>query len=307
MLIRKLMLGFVCAKPVRRLVTSGRVYRSVVRRFVAGESLDEAIPALTDLHRRGLRTSVDILGESVTDAALARRVVDDYRELFEQGLPRLPGISSVSVKPSQLGIDVDLDLCRQNLREVVACARVAGDRFVRIDMEDHTYVDRTLELYESLRREGFDNLGVVLQAYLRRTPEDLDRLEPWKADIRLCKGAYSEPPEVAFPRMADVNRSYLALARRMLAGPARPAFATHDPEMVSGVRTAAKELGLAPEAVEFQMLYGIGRELQGRLLQEGYGVRIYVPYGAEWYAYFSRRVAERPANAWFVLRHMLHD
>lgn len=308
MLSRKLVLAGARCGLVHRAVTSRRVSEGFVRRFVAGESLEEAVPVLEGLHGRGMRVSLDFLGESVTDAALARKVVDEYRRALTEGLPRIPDLTaSVSFKPSQLGMDVDLDLCRRHVRELLDCARESGSRLVRIDMEDHTYVDRTLDLYEELRREGYDNVGVVLQAYLYRTPEDLARLEPWAAEVRLCKGAYSEPAGVAYPQMADVNRAYLDLARQALGGRVRPAFATHDPAMVDGVRAIAEELGLARGDVEFQQLLGIGRELQTQLVQGGYAVRIYVPYGREWYAYFSRRIAERPANAWFILKHLMHD
>jgi proline dehydrogenase len=292
---------------VRRMVTSRRVYRGFVRRFVAGEDLEQALPVLRDLHAKGMRASADFLGESVTDAGLARKVVDEYRRIIEEGIPQLTGVSSISMKPSQLGMDVDPDLCRRNIRELLDLAGQHGVDLVRIDMEDHTYVDRTLELYEELRRDGYDRVGVVLQAYLYRTPEDLERLEPLAAEVRLCKGAYSEPSEVAHPAKADVDAAYLTLARRALESRIRPAFATHDPKMIEGVKKVAEELGLKPAEVEFQMLLGIGREHQTRLAEEGYAVRIYVPYGQEWYAYFSRRLAERPANMWFILKHLLHD
>ncbi len=308
MLSRKLVLAGARSGLVRRVVTSKRVTQGFVRRFVAGENLEEALPVVEALRDRGMRVSLDFLGESVTDARLARKVVDEYLRALAEGLPRVPGLrSSVSVKPSQLGMDVDLDLCHTHMRELLDCARANGNRVIRIDMEDHTYVDRTLELYEALRHEGYDNVGIVLQAYLFRTPDDLDRVTPLAAEIRLCKGAYSEPAHVAYPRKADVDEAYLTLARKMLTCGVQPAFATHDPAMVAGIQRAAEELGIPRAEVEFQQLLGIGRELQTQLVQEGYGVRIYVPYGGEWYAYFSRRIAERPANAWFILRHLMHD
>jgi proline dehydrogenase len=307
LLIRKLVLGTSRIALVRRMVTSRRVYRGFVLRFVAGENLEQALPVLRDLHAKGMRVSADFLGESVTDAGLARKVVDEYRRIIEDGLPQLTGVSSVSVKPSQLGMEVDPELCLSHTRELVECARRTGNHLVRIDMEDHTYVDRTLELYERLREEGFENVGVVLQSCLRRTPGDLDRLEKWSPEIRLVKGAYLEPPTVAFATKREVDEAYMTLSRRMLEGDFRPAFATHDPKVIDGIRAIAKELGLAPNEVEFQMLLGIGREQQNRLNDEGYAVRIYVPHGCEWYAYFSRRLAERPANMWFVLKHLLHD
>ncbi len=155
-----------------------------------------------------------------------------------------------------------------------------------------------------MRADGFDNVGVVLQAYLRRTPEDLERLRPHRANIRLCKGAYLEPPEVAFPRMKEVNAAYLKLALTMLSGDFQPAFATHDPLMIEGVRRIADELEVEKDEFEFQMLYGIGREHQRSLARKDYGVRVYVPYGGEWYAYFSRRLAERPANMWFIAKNL---
>ncbi len=305
MLSRKLVLGVADLGMVRRVISSRGVYDGFVRRFVAGQSLPEAIGVVRELHALGLRISFDFLGESVTDARLARAVADEYRRILSEGLPEVAGLdATVSVKLTQLGMDVDRDLCAEHVRELLRTARANGGRMIRLDMEDHTYVDSTLALYEEMRAEGFDNIGVVLQAYLRRTPDDLERLRPHLAAVRLCKGAYLEPPEVAFPRMSEVNDAYLRIARTMLEGGFPSALATHDPAMIQGVKRIVRDLGLRKDQFEFQMLYGIGREHQRNLVHDGFGMRVYVPYGSEWYAYFSRRLAERPANMWFIARNL---
>lgn len=306
MLSRKLILALANLAPTKRLIKSPAAYRRLVLRFVAGDTLADAVRVIRILHEQGIATTLDYLGERVTRRELARTVLEEYKKALADGLPQIEGIdATISVKLSQLGMDVDASLCADHMREVLEWAREHGGRTVTIDMEDSAYVDRTLDLYDTLRDEGYDNIGAVLQSYLRRTPDDLDRLTMRGAEIRLCKGAYAEPPEIAFPRKRDVDRAFVDLARSMLTKPCRPAFATHDMRIVETVKAMAAEIGVPKTGYEFQMLYGIGREAQRAIVTDGYRMRVYVPYGTEWYAYFSRRIAERPANLGFVLRNIL--
>lgn len=283
------------------------MYRSLVRRFVAGETLAEALDEVREIHRRGQRVSLDLLGEKVTDRPLAESVVQEYLRILSDGLPQVEGLdATVSVKLSQLGLDIDPDFCAENVRAVVRAAAQTG-RMVRLDMEDSPYVDATLDLYCKMREEGHDNVGIVLQAYLKRTPEDVRRLDEYAPDVRLCKGAYREPAAVALRRMPDIRRAMLDLARAMLQGRCLVRLATHDAALIARLREMLQGLGRAPGDVEFQMLLGVARGLQRQMTEDGYPVRIYVPYGREWYAYFSRRLAERPENLRFIVRHMLLD
>jgi len=305
---RKLILAVSGLGISRRITRSPRVYKGLVRRFVAAETLEEALQALAALRDQRMSVTLDYLGEKVTDRPLARKVVDEYKRALTDGLPTAEGLDgNVSLKPSQLGMDIDPAFCLDNVIEVVDCARTADSRLVRIDMEDASYVDRTIELYERIRDAGYDNVGIVLQAYLHRTPGDLRRLMERGASIRVCKGAYNERADVAIQRMPEIRGAFLRLVDTVLEGNCRPAFATHDNRLVAELEKRVKSLARPSSTFEFQMLYGINRELQRRLAREGYAVRIYVPYGAEWYAYFSRRIAERPENLWFMLRYLVRD
>ncbi len=307
MFTRRVVLAVADLGLVRRVIGSPRMYRSLARRFVAGETLEEALAEISGIHGRGQRVSLDFLGEKVTEPALAERVVEEYLHLLSTGLPQVDGLdATVSIKLSQLGLDIDREFCAANVRTVLdAAARAA--RMVRLDMEDSTYVDATLDLYCRMREEGRENVGVVLQAYLRRTPDDVRRLDPYSADVRLCKGAYQEPPAIALQRMTDIRRAMLELSRSMLLGRFTLRLATHDAALIGDLRRMLEELGRVPADVEFQMLLGVARSLQRQMTDEGYPMRIYVPYGREWYAYFSRRLAERPENLRFIARHMFRD
>jgi proline dehydrogenase len=285
--------------------------RAMAARFVAGDSLDQAMAVCRALNARGLNVSVDFLGESVTRTEEATRCADEYWRALEQ--IEASGVrANVSLKLTQMGLDLDPALCLQNVRRIAERARAAAT-FVRVDMEDAAHTDRTLAVVRQLRRD-FDNVGVVLQAYLYRTEQDLKELTAEDTRVRLCKGAYQEPPDQAFPRKADVDGAYIRLSQQMLdhaaVGPAAGgsgrvppfcALATHDERMVAAARAYAAEHGISAEAFEFQMLYGIRSQLQERLAREGCAVRVYVPYGTHWYPYFMRRLAERPANLWFFV------
>ena len=294
-------------RSIGRLATRLPVTRSMVSRFVAGETLPEALNALERLRDAGLHSTVDVLGEAVTTRAAADAAADEYvatlDALAERGLDR-----NVSVKLSQMGLGIDPETCRANLRRILERA-AATEAFVRLDMEDHTTTDATLALWRDLRpiNAGRGDSGVVIQAALRRSPDDVDELVGEAARVRLCKGAYVEPASVAFPDKADVDAAYVALMERLLVDGWFPALATHDERIIARALAFTRERGIAPDRFEFQMLYGVRRDLQDRLAKGGFGVRVYVPFGTQWYPYFMRRLAERPANVAFVLRSILRE
>jgi proline dehydrogenase len=307
--LRSGLLALSRRRALGRLATRLPVARDMVRRFVAGETLDEALVVLERLRAAGFRTTVDILGESVDSPASAAAAADAYvatlDALAARGLDR-----NVSVKLSQMGLGLDEGLCRANVGRIVDRAVELG-AFVRIDMEGRESTDATLAVWEAVRppesRRGAADCGVVIQAALRRSPGDIEQLVAARARIRLCKGAYREPAEVAFTDRADVDAAYETLMGRLLDDGVFPALATHDPALIRRVRAIVAESGLGRDRFEFQMLYGVRRDLQERLLTAGYGVRVYVPFGREWYPYFMRRLAERPANIAFVLRSILRE
>jgi proline dehydrogenase len=294
-------------RSIGRLATRLPVTRSMVARFVAGEDLDHTLVALRTLHAAGFRTTVDVLGEAVTSAEAARAAADEYLAtldaLASHGLDR-----NVSVKLSQMGLGLDEAICRENLTRILTRA-AETDAFVRFDMEDHTTTDATLALWRDLRsiNAGRGDSGVVIQAALRRSPDDVEALIGERARIRLCKGAYVEPAAVAHPDKADVDDAYARLMERLLGSGAFPGIATHDERLIARAVAFVRDRGIAPDAFEFQMLYGVRRDLQERLLKAGFGVRVYVPFGTQWYPYFMRRLAERPSNVAFVLRSVLRE
>jgi proline dehydrogenase len=278
--------------------------RSMVRRFVAGDRLADALAVLERLQEQGMRWTVDVLGESVSSTegaeAAANRYIETLDALGERGLE-----ANVSLKLTQMGLEVDVGFCRQNVARVVARAREVG-AFVRIDMEDHTKTETTLEICRSLHA-GYPEVGAVIQSYLRRSAADVERLIEEQIRVRLCKGAYDEPQTVAFATKAEVDESYVQLMERLLADGRYPAIATHDQRLIERAIDFVQTHGIGPERFEFQMLYGVRRDLQEWLVGLGYTVRVYVPYGSEWYPYFMRRLAERPANVLFIVRNVLSE
>ncbi|MDR7543130.1 MAG: proline dehydrogenase family protein [Armatimonadota bacterium] len=289
----------------RAFVLRHPLARRASRRFVAGETLDEALAAIDTLGRAGYDAILNHLGERITDSHEADLATRDYLEAVLRLRDRSgPGDCYVSVKLTQLGLDFDRALTTRNLRRILDAARPAGT-FVRVDMEHSAYVDATLEVIEQLHGEGYTNLGAVIQTYLYRSEADVERLLRLGVSIRLVKGAYLEPPSIAYPNMADVNASFLRLQTRLLRHRAHHAIATHDERLVQAAVDQARAEGIAPDHFEFQFLYGVRRDLQARLLREGWRVRVYVPYGTHWYPYFMRRMAEHPANLFFMLRHVL--
>ena len=275
------------------------------RRFIAGETTAEALDVARALGARGFRVTLDHLGESVGSVDLAQAAARAYVELVGQvvdaGVER-----NLSLKLTQLGLDVDRATAVDNLRRVLDAAQPHGF-FIRIDMENSPYTDVTLDILETVRGLGYTDAGTVIQACLLRSPADVDRLNRLGARVRLVKGAYREPKHVAYQRMGDVDAAYVALAERLLDAGHSPAFATHDPAIIAAVQQAAAAHALARDRFEFQMLYGIRRDLQAALAHEGYRLRVYVPFGKQWFPYFMRRLGERPANVAFVLRGLWHD
>ncbi len=286
----------------KSFLTRFQSFNNVTRRFVAGENLQDAVEAIRQLNRKNISASFDHLGESITSEAETRNEVNEYVRVLDS-IEENKLNSNVSVKLTQLGLDVGQDVCYANTRKIVEAA-LRYNNFVRIDMEDSTKTDGTLEVFRRLRSE-FDNVGIVVQAYLYRTEKDVEDLLKIGAKIRLCKGAYKEPASVAFSEKRDVDANFIKLTRLLLTSGMYHAIATHDERMITAARDFAGEKSISQDSFEFQMLYGIRRDLQEALEQQGYRMRVYVPYGRYWYPYFMRRLAERPANVWFVLRNVL--
>jgi proline dehydrogenase len=318
-MLRALLLYLSDAGWAQRLVMNWRIARKAASRFVAGDSLPEAMTVVQELNGRGLYVTLDHLGEYVTEQEEARKAAADYLELIDS-IAQKDVAAGISLKLTQLGLALDFDFCFENILLIVQQA--AGKRvFVRIDMEDSSTVDDTLRIFRLLRNEDVRNVGLVFQAYLYRTVEDVEALLDGGCPIRLCKGAYNEPADVAYPKKADVDGNFDRIAALLIdraveqeagvigdkAGrfPSQVAIGTHDENRIEFARQYARHKGLLKEALEFQMLYGIRPELQLNLAAAGYPVRVYVPYGMEWYPYFMRRLAERPANVWFFLSNLL--
>lgn len=280
-------------------------FQRAVKRFMPGEDLESALRAAADFAALGIGTVLTELGEQVTSQGEADAVRDHYLDVLRQVRARkLPAV--ISVKLTHLGLEIDPDACLANLRAVAAGAAETGN-FVWIDMEESRYVDVTLGMFRKVRGER-DNVGVALQAYLHRTHADLEALLPLKPTVRLVKGAYNEPPEVAFDRKADVDAQYFSLATKLLERTrdgARPIFGTHDLALIARIQAKAASLGVAPRAYEFHMLYGIRPAEQRGLAAAGAAVSVLVSYGSAWFAWYMRRLAERPANVWFVLRNLV--
>ena len=286
------------------LVRHAPLSSAAVRRFVAAETLADVLPQLEKLRAAGLRTTVDLLGESVASADAARAAADRYLETID-ALAAAHLEVNVSLKLTQMGLAVDGALCHGNAERICAHAKERNG-FVRVDMEDHTRTDVTLGIVRDLFA-GHGNVGAVIQSYLRRSADDVADLDRLGIRIRLCKGAYNEPPSVAFATKAEVDRSYAQLMEELLTNGTYPALATHDDRLIARATEFARRNDIDKDRFEFQMLYGIRRDLQERLVAEGWAVRVYVPFGSQWYPYFMRRLAERPANVVFLLRSILRE
>ncbi len=294
---------------VFNFVRRNRLARRLASRFVAGETVDEGVAAAAALARRGITASLDLLGESVTAEAEATAARDQYLAMLD----RMAAVGSsgvevnVSVKLTQMGLDISEDLCAANMVRILDKAKALGG-FVRLDMEGSAYTQRTLEFFAKRLYPTYGtHCGVVIQAMLRRSERDIDELISMRARVRLCKGAYLEPPSVAFPDKADVDKNYTRLMERLLLKGNYPALATHDEALITRAREFARQQGIAPDHFEFQMLYGVRRDLQHRLRQAGHRMRVYIPFGTQWYPYLMRRLAERPANIAFILGSVVRE
>jgi len=285
----------------KRFVLSNRLARRTARRFVAGEELDDAIGAARASNEAGLKATLDFLGENVASREDAERAREMYLGVFER-IAREKLDANVSLKLTQLGLDFGAEFCLEQMLPIVKHAESLGN-FVRIDMEGSAYTQRTVEIALRLRRESAA-VGTVVQAYLHRTEEDVRVLVGAGCRIRLCKGAYLEPPEVAFPEKKDVDANYVKLMGMLLPSGVYHGIATHDPAMIAATKQFAEERKIAKDQFEFQMLYGIRPDLQKELIREGYRMRVYIPYGRDWFPYFMRRLAERPANLVFIARNL---
>lgn len=302
MLTKSVLLYLSNSEGFKNFLTRFKSFNNVTHRFVAGEELTAAVEAIRQLNKKQINASFDHLGESISSEAETREEVREYMHVLDS-ISANALDSNVSVKLTQLGLDIDKKLCYENARAIVESA-ARYKNFVRIDMEDSTKTDATLEIFRQLRRE-FDNVGIVVQAYLYRTEKDIEDLLAINARIRLCKGAYKEPESVAFPEKKDVDANYIKLMKMLLPSGIYHGIATHDENMINATKQFAAESKIASDRYEFQMLYGIRRDLQEKLVRDSYRIRVYVPYGQYWYPYFMRRLAERPANVWFILKNIM--
>ena len=303
----------------RKIVTKWSFAWKMASRFIAGEDLADGINTIRQLNNKGINATLDHLGEHTDSPEQAQKAASDiilaFNAIEEAGVR-----SNVSIKLTQIGLGISTDVCLENLELILDKAK-AYNSFVRIDMEDSPVTQRTLDILQTLRQRGYDNVGIVIQAYLYRSEDDICKLLEDCFKVRLCKGAYKEPNNIAYPKMQDVNASYDRCVELLINGafpndcpkispdgkiPPIPSLATHDPKRIEFAKIYADKVGLPKDALEFQMLNGIRRDLQEQLVKEGYLVRVYVPFGTEWYPYFMRRLAERPANLWFFIYNFFH-
>jgi proline dehydrogenase len=299
--VRSFFLFLSRLKWLRRWMETSSLAQRLATRFVAGETLEQALAVARRLNAEGITVTLDHLGESVSTLAEAAEARDVYlrtlNAIHQHGIQ-----GNVSLKLSQFGLDLSYEACLANVDQLVSLAAALGS-FVRIDMESSEYTSRTLDLVKTLHAR-YGATGVVIQSYLRRSQADIEALCAAQIRVRLCKGAYLEPPSVAFPAKADVDKSYFELTQYLLLHGTYPALATHDEALIGRIREFVKQRQIPRESFEFQMLYGIRRDLQRRLVAERFGMRLYVPFGKAWYPYYMRRLAERPANVFFMLRNL---
>jgi proline dehydrogenase len=313
-MLRSFLIYLSKAAWAQRLVTSWKFAWRAASRFVAGSTIQDVVSVVKELNVMGINVTIDHLGESTSTYEDAIRATNDILELLDQ-IDRAGVRANISVKLTQVGLALNEELCSQNLERILALAGKYGN-FVRIDMEDTPYTEQTIQQYRQMRDKGYQHTGLVIQAYLFRSDKDIGMLQNEITRIRLVKGAYNEPPHLAFPKKADVDANFDQLARKLIDGalakgspklspdgriPPIPALGTHDQRRIQFAKEYASLVGLPKQAMEFQMLFGIRRDLQSQCVREGYPVRIYVPYGTHWYPYFMRRLAERPANVWFFV------
>ena len=313
-MLRAILLYLSKAEWARRLITGWGFARRAAARFVSGDTLDEALAVIRSFNKDGIFVTLDRLGENVSNPYEASESTDFYIHILDR-LQEEQLHANVSVKLTALGLRLEEDVCLENVRRIAERAAQYGI-MIRIDMEDSPTIDATLDIHRTLYEQGLTNIGLVIQSYLYRSDADIETLMTTDTPVRLCKGAYNEPAEVAYPRKADVDAAYDRLTEMLIDAclakgakpcdaqgrvPPIPGIATHDEKRIQHAIDYAKKVGLPKAALEFQMLYGIRSELQHQLAKQGYPVRIYVPFGTEWYPYYVRRLAERPANVWFFI------
>jgi proline dehydrogenase len=298
-MLRSALLYLSGQQQIFRFVRNNRLAKSFANRFVAGETIDTALAAVARLNARGITASLDLLGESVHNEAEARAAGDAYVKMLDR-IHEQKADANVSVKLTAMGLDVSEDLCVSIMQKILQRAR-EYQTFVRIDMESSEYTQRTLDLFEQRLYPAYrENVGIVLQSYLFRTFADVQRANLIKARVRLCKGAYREPEAVAYPDKKDVDSNYVRSMHELMLKGNYPGIATHDEAIIKEAKRFARENQIAPNRFEYQMLYGVRRDLQDRLVREGHRMRVYVPFGTQWYPYLMRRLAERPANVAFL-------
>jgi proline dehydrogenase len=276
----------------------------IAKRFIAGERIEDAMEAVSALNSEGMSATLDILGENVKNERAAHGAADDYIHLLER-ITEAGVDSNVSLKLTQMGLDVGNQFCYENVKRIVEKAKSLGN-FVRVDMEGSEYTQRTLDVFRKLRGD-YDKIGIVIQACLFRSEQDIRELAKEGYRVRLCKGAYKEPPSISYARKDDTNANFISLMKILLKDANYPAIATHDRAMIEPTMRFAKEYEISTDRFEFQMLYGVARKLQREIVQAGYTLRIYVPYGTHWLPYFARRLRERKENIFFVLKHLFRD
>jgi proline dehydrogenase len=305
-MLRNTLLYLSNQPKIFKFVRGNRLAKQFARRFVAGETIGEAIAAVRELNAKGITASLDLLGESVTNDAEARAARDEYLRILDR-IRESKVDANVSVKLTAMGLDIDHELCVGTMQDILSRAQ-AYDTFVRIDMESSEYTDITLKLFEDRLYPTYKaNVGVVLQSYLYRTFADVEHMNSLRARVRICKGAYKEPVKVAYPDKKDVDANYIKCMRELTLRGNYPGVATHDPAMINETKRWAREKGITPDRFEFQMLYGVRRDLQEALVREGWRVRCYVPFGTQWYPYLMRRLAERPANVAFITGNVIRE
>ena len=303
MITRDALIWLSRKEGLKDFATNFGFFKKLTTRFVAGDNLDETIPFIRQINSENATASFDHLNESVGSADEAEHEVAEYLNILAK-IDETRIRSNVSIKLTQFGLGLDPELAYRNARRVVEEAHRRGN-FVRVDMEDSHVTQVTIDIFKRLRAEfGLNDVGIVLQSYLYRTLADAQELVKLPARIRICKGAYNEPPEVAFPEKKDVDANYVKVMQLLLSSGTYHGIATHDPKMIDATIDFATREGIGKEKYEFQMLFGVRRDLQHQLARDGFNIRIYVPYGKHWYPYFMRRLAERPANIWFVLKNL---
>ncbi len=316
-MLRSLFIYLSKAAWAQKLVTSWSFAWRTASRFIAGTKLDDAMRVVRTMNAKGINVTLDHLGEHTSTPEEAQQATDDIFSTLDALGAETSARGNVSIKLTQIGLGLDENLCAQNLERILARAR-QNNTFVRVDIEDTPYTDKTINMYYLMREKGYSNVGTAVQAYLYRAEADTLRLVQDKTPIRLVKGAYKEPPDKAFPRKADVDANYDLLTKILIDAslanqtklsddgriPPIPAIASQDEKRIAFAKQYADKVGLPKAGLEFQMLYGIRRDLQEQLVKEGYPVRVYVPFGTHWYPYFMRRLAERPANIWFFVSNL---